>query len=891
MYLAPGIRLSMENNSMPGKDVLLTGATGFLGKVVLHDLIQRSESLGVGKIRVLLRTSGSVTAEQRFDADIASSPCFDDLDPSWRDYVDAIACELSLPGAGIEPGKRESLTTSVTHIINCAASVQFDLPIQNAATANVATALEILDFAQSCPRLESLVNVSTAYVTPHPKDGREVLEELAPLPHDAGELYDAIMRGEIDETELLAETGHPNTYTLTKCIAEHLLTERKGDTPLTLVRPSIISSSLQKPRPGWIDSPAAFALFAAQIGSGRMRAVIARPNARIDVVPCDAVSDRCIDAAFPPASVDGETPKIVHAVAGYDHSPKVRLCADTIESFFTQNPDTRKRNRDKKAKVRFLGPDGILYRFNHWLYHVRQYQKRQAEGLSQANRMFAYFTGNTFRFQSSAPFNPPGFKTTAYIETVCKGVAEHLMGADHTAVPVAGKGQPRSKGDLRWALTQKKGNVFVRGAAYKVARTLRRCTEEVTFDLTSFEDALKQVPEGAPLVLVPSHRSYLDFVLCSLLMFSRPDLGIAIPHIAATSDFARIPIVSWLILRLHAFYLQRGLGREDTKLTQQVHSLIRSGRVLEFFVEGRRSRTRQFLAPRRGLLRSLQATGETCWVLPIAFSYDHVPEEADLIEELRGNPRPPMQLRRLMHWNKRVRRGDVNLGRTHIACGRPVMLTPDTDVYTVSRGIMAQLQTGTISTKHHLRTFMRSAENTLKDIDLRWLVEAIGLRGGCVLETAMDDGNVQPLIARCMHYQFEHLFYTEAAIAFAGHPAVESHIRLNRYAEAGPPSPELELDDPRVIQVLCALFGPVVRGYRATTAALGEPNVPLTLTSPAAVLRSRSDDILHLADVEGAFTDMVERNILAYDKDEKVYSWGPEADKIEAYRECLARSL
>lgn len=879
----------MENKMTRTSDVLLTGATGFLGKVVLHELIQRRESLGIGKIRVLLRTSGSATAEKRFDADIASSPCFDDLDPDWRDMVEPIACELSQPGAGIEPGKRESLTATVTHIINCAASVQFDLPIQNAATANIATALEILDFAQSCPRLESLVNVSTAYVTPHPSDGREVVEELAPLPRDAGELYEAITRGEIDETELLAATGHPNTYTLTKCIAEHILTERKGDTPLTLVRPSIISASLDRPRPGWIDSPAAFALFAAQIGSGRMRAVIARPDARIDVIPCDAVADRCIDAAFQPAS-DSASP-IVHAVAGFDHSANIRLCCDTIESFFTQNPDTRKRNRDKRANVRFLGPDGILFKFNHWIYHVRQYQKRQAEGLSQANRMFAYFTGNTFRFQSSAPFDPPGYETADYLETVCKGVAEHLMGADHTAVPVAGREQPRSKRDLRWAMTQKKGNVFVRGAAYLVAKKLRHCNEEVTFDLTSFEAALKQVPEGTPIVLVPSHRSYLDFVLCSLLMFSRPDLGIAIPHIAATSDFARIPFVSWLILRLHAFYIERGVGREDTQLSDQVRSLIQSGRVLEFFIEGRRSRTRQFLAPHRGLLRSLQATGETCAVLPIAFSYDHVPEESDLIEELRGNPRPPMKLSGLMRWNKRVRRGEVDLGRAHIACGRPITLAPDSDVYAVSREIMGQLQTGTISTKHHLRTFMRTAGDTLQGIDLRWLVEAIGLRGGCVLETKMDDENVAPLIARCMHYQFEHLFYTEAAIAFAGHPAVESHIRLNRYAETGPPSPELELDDPRVIQVLCALFGPVVRGYRATAAALGEPNVPLELTSPAAVLRSVSDDNLHLADVEGVFTDMVERNILAYDRDKKTYSWGAEADKFEAYRECLGRSL
>jgi len=591
-------------------EVLLTGATGFLGKVVLHELIRRRHALGIHKVHTLIRSNGSGCVENRFNTDVASSPCFDDLEPDWRDNVEVISCELSQPGAGIDPAQRAAIESRVTHVINCAASVQFNLPIQDAAKANVATALEMLELARGCRNLQSLVNVSTAYVTPHAGDTIPVNEELAPLPYDAAELFEAIQRGEIDETTLLGETGHPNTYTLTKCIAEHLLFERRGDTPLTLVRPSIISSSLERPRPGWIDSPAAFALFVAQIGAGRMRAVIARPNARLDVIPCDSVADRLIDASFRPNALNGHAgPPIVHAVAGSDHSPEIRNCAHTIERFFRQNPDTRWRNRDLPASVRYVGPDGPLFRLNHWLYHDRpSTSRRQADSLFDANRQFAYFTNNTFQFQSSTPFAVPGFDPNRYVETICKGVAQNLMGADDTAVPIAGRRHPRSKKDLRWALTQAKGNAFIRLAAWKVVKTLRKCMDNVTFDKASFEQALAEVPEGAHLVLVPSHRSYLDFVLCSTLMFARPDLGIAIPHIAATSDFARIPFISWLIVRLHAFYLQRGLGREDTKLTNKVRKLIRSGRVIEFFIEGKRSRSRQFLTPKRGLLRCLQAT-------------------------------------------------------------------------------------------------------------------------------------------------------------------------------------------------------------------------------------------------------------------------------------------
>ena len=176
-------------------DILLTGATGFLGKVVLHELVRRREALGVNKIRLLLRTNGSGNAAGRFTADIASSPCFANFAPGWHNDIEMISCDLGQPNAGIESQDRAAIATGVTHIINCAASVQFDLPLRNAATANIATALEMLGLAKECQRLESLVSVSTAYVTPHQSDEQPIVEELAPLPAPAAELYERIMRG------------------------------------------------------------------------------------------------------------------------------------------------------------------------------------------------------------------------------------------------------------------------------------------------------------------------------------------------------------------------------------------------------------------------------------------------------------------------------------------------------------------------------------------------------------------------------------------------------------------------------------------------------------------------------------------------------------------------
>ena len=872
------------------REVLLTGATGFLGKVVLYELLRRREVNGIDRIHVLVRTTRNGTAQERFESDIASSPCFAGLDPDWTGYVTPVACDLSLPGAGLDVADRTALQETVTHVINCAASVQFDLPIEKAAAANISTALEMLELARGCRKLESFVNVSTAYVTPHVSDDEPVEEVLAPLPRPARELYEAIQRGEVDENELMARSGHPNTYTLTKCIAEHLLVEQQGDVPLALVRPSIISASMERPSAGWIDSPAAFALFVVQIGAGRMRAVVARPNSRLDVIPCDAVADRVIDAAFTLSRKDGGgEPVIWHAVAGPENSVVIRSCIKAIESYFAQNPATRRGNRDQAAvSIRYLGPEGLLYRFNHWLYHERgSTSRRKAEGIAATNRLFSCFTQKTFRFQSSVPFDPPNFNPVEYLTTVFKGVAENLMGADKSAVPFAGGRFPVSRKDLRWVATQPRGNLFVRFAVYVVIKTLRKSLDYVTFDREAFQAAVRDVPEGAHIVLVPSHRSYLDFVLCSILMFARPDLGIRIPHIAATSDFARIPLLNWLILRLHAFYIERGLGREDTKLTNKIRDLVRSGRVIEFFIEGKRSRTRRFLPPRRGLLRCLQSTGETFAVLPIAFSYERLPEEAAFTVELQGDPRPPMRLRDLLRWNRRARRGEINLGRAHMACGKPVVFGPESDIYQVANDIMAELQHETVATKYLLQAFLDQERDALMDVDLSWLAEAIEQRGGSVLHTYLKDDGVSPLHERCMRYQYEHLFYAEAEQAFAGNPAIQSHIRRNRYAVSVPPARDADKDDPRTAVFLRALFGQVVRNYRITVDALGDPGSTLELTTPLAVVKAHLEDQLHVPDVEGAFEDLTQQNILAYDEEQKAWFWGPEADKLAAYRGAL----
>ncbi len=749
---------------MSTREFLLTGVTGFLGKVVLEEVVRLREELGVQRVHVVIRRRGGIRAEERFRTEVASSPCFARLPRDWVRSVSVIEGSLETPGLGLDSTALDNLAACVTHVLHAAASVSFDLPVAEAARSNVATSLNVLELARTCARLERLVCVSTAYVTPHPGDGVAIEETLAPLPGAADEMYLAISEGRVVEAELLARSGLPNTYTLTKSLAEHLLAARRGAVPLSIIRPSVISASWRHPFPGWIDSTAGFGGFVVLMGLGHMRAVVGRGDARLDVIPVDEVAARMLEESR--TGRRGAAFAIRHAVAGLERSATVRQCCDRITEFYTVH------SVDRMPAIRYLGPRGFRFELADGLLHrlpiaaaqlrspaLRRSGRQLRARLSYLNRVFPYFTSNSFAFRSSRPLDP-AFEPEAYVRIACRGVYRHILGRDERQWTLAGRKHRRHGGDLRWVMGQPYGNFWIRFAALIVGKLLRRAVEHVSVDIPSFEAARRAAIDGSPLVLVPNHRSYLDFVLCSYLCFARPDLDIPIPWVAAAIEFGRIPLLGRVLSALHAFYLRRGEGREDPELTRRVHQLIEEGNALEFFIEGQRSRSREFLPPKRGLLRCIQATGRTCTLLPVAFNYDRVPEEAAFARELAGQQKPPMRLGPLLKWAYRAWQGKIDLGSVHVACGVPVFLHPGSDVREVSQEIIRRLEEATVSTTYHLRAFL--SRHQFGGLDAGALRRAIEERGGRVLESSLAPSpDLDPLIAATLRHQFAHWFETD----------------------------------------------------------------------------------------------------------------------------------
>lgn len=879
-------------NKAGQRHVFVTGVTGFVGKVVLEELLRREEELSIASITVLVRAKRGQSPDERFDA-VARSRCFARLSPGWRSMVKVVAGELSQPGCGIKRSEIAMLRREITHVVHCAASVEFDLPIAEAASANVTSSMNMLELFRPSTTLQHMVFVSTAYVTPHRStDAGRAPEALVQLPFDVEAVYRDILSGKADEKALMAATGHPNTYTLTKCINESLLARRRGAMPISIVRPSIVSASLHHPVPGWIDSHAAFAGFVGLIGAGRLQVLRADARCGLDIVPCDVVAERAIDTALLAAPTPaGQAPLIRHAVAGEDNLCQVQECVDTIVEFFRAHPI------DQAPNLRWIGSDTLGYKTRALVHHEAparlmrsvltatgqfKLQKRigkLSEKISYLNEAFPYFTHNTFRFASTEPFDDEAFVPKPYVELVCRGVYRHLSRKDEREMTLAGREHSDGKSDALWAAHAPDGNWAIRGGAYTLRKALRRMADSVTFDRPSFERAGRMANDDTLFVIVPTHRSYMDFLVCSYLFFARADLGIPIPHIAAAEEFSRIPILGWLFQQTQAFYIKRGVGREDPDLNRKIQELVQRRQTLEFFIEGTRSRSRQFMKPRRGLLRAIQQTGQRSVLLPVAITYDRVPEEQSFLRELQGEGKPSMQLRKLILWTGKLLAGTVDIGRVHVVCGEPIEMDTDADVQTVAVEVMAQLQGHTAATMHHLRCFL--ARNPIPGVDAEALRDALRARGGMVLDSKLrGEHAVSSEIERTMRYHWMHLFYPEARAAFPGHPAIRHHCQANTYTPAAQVDLASPPRSPQIVAVLGALFRPICDEYVAVARFLAETSMPLAEITPGRIVRERS--ALHLPNVEAAIEDLCERGILEALPGSGL-AWGPKAEDLNSW--------
>ncbi len=420
---------------LKGKTLFITGATGFLGQCLVEKILWAVPD--VERVYILIRPRTNlrgavVTAQMRLERELLRSSSFDRLrsrlgdgfSAFLKEKLVAVSGDLSRDDLNLDEQTRLRLQGETDIVINSAAVVSFDAPLDEAYHLNVLGAQRVARFAQSCGRCV-LVHVSTAYVCgaavgsvpetipelSDPGDGPfparafsdvdldierietiiATVRERAYAPGLEREFAAALLRrfkrskrgrnvrrrekienlrkkwirNQLSQEGMrwARERGWNDTYTYTKAIGEQMVLRTRNGAPTIIIRPSVIESGFSEPSPGWLEGLRMADPLIAAIGKGRLRALPLSPKVIIDLVPVDMVVNSLL-ASLPAAAATGV--QVYQVATGSCNPITLGYLYDLIYRYFKRNPMFDRSGRP--INIRYLRfPKPASFRLQHRL--------------------------------------------------------------------------------------------------------------------------------------------------------------------------------------------------------------------------------------------------------------------------------------------------------------------------------------------------------------------------------------------------------------------------------------------------------------------------------------------------------------------------------------------
>ncbi len=378
-----------------GKTVLVTGATGFLGKALVEKILRSLPS--IHRLYLLVRpkerASRTVSADDRFWSEVLKSSIFDCLkrelgsgfDTFVEQRVTVLNGDLTDERLGVSDDDYRRLCDEVEVIINSAAVVVFDERLDLSLNLNTMGARRMMDVARDCRRLQAVIHISTCYVSGMRKgwiteevgppefdveaEAQRLEQECAAIKHRCGADRD------LAKKELVAlglqrarERGWHDTYTFTKWMGEQLTVKYRGDLPTVILRPAIIESTFAEPEPGWIDGFRMGDPLFVGYGKGHLQDFPARQDTICDLIPCDHVVNAIL-ASVPRCAAERGF-KVYQVATGELNPVHFRTVFEVGREYFAKNP-MFERDGTRIETPEWTYPDIPTYRRKlAWKYGV-----------------------------------------------------------------------------------------------------------------------------------------------------------------------------------------------------------------------------------------------------------------------------------------------------------------------------------------------------------------------------------------------------------------------------------------------------------------------------------------------------------------------------------------
>ncbi|EIE20590.1 hypothetical protein COCSUDRAFT_48572 [Coccomyxa subellipsoidea C-169] len=340
-----------------GATILITGATGFVGSVVLEQILRVCPT--VKRIYVLIREKRGQSGDERIDFLLHKRPLFH---MHWKDgrvpldvrnKIVVIPGDLHKPDLGLAQSDRERLIEEVEFVIHSAASISFFEHIHTLLEQNYEATKKVSELALQIKGMRGFVHVSTAYVNSNLPRGSHIEERIYPLRRKDGRRLEHAKlalqlaalpptKAEATAQKLLKEVNLPNSYTLTKHMCEDLVADLHcREFPVAILRPSIIGAIARAPVPGYFGNAAGLTSATLAFATGMARFTCHDPHNIYDIIPCDLVGSAVIMSAVALAqpSLDPDNVLVVHAATSCTHpADYYNLMRTVVHPYWAADP-------------------------------------------------------------------------------------------------------------------------------------------------------------------------------------------------------------------------------------------------------------------------------------------------------------------------------------------------------------------------------------------------------------------------------------------------------------------------------------------------------------------------------------------------------------------------
>ncbi|XP_055916268.1 uncharacterized protein LOC129949069 [Eupeodes corollae] len=314
------VQLTPVQEYYKGKTVFITGASGFMGKVLLEKLLYSCSELK--EVIIMMRPKRGKVPESRLD-EMFKIPIFQRIKeekPEVLKKVTLVQGDVTFDTLGLNGDNLKHITSNTNIVFHMAATLKLEGNLKDAIDMNTTGTKRVLDIAKNMSNLEAFIHVSTAFCN---CDQEVMYEKVYDFPHKPEDLIrlaewmDVKMLDNITP-ELLKP--HPNTYTYSKRLAEILVRDHYPTMPVIIARPSIVSPSAYEPVPGWVDNLNGPTGLMVGAGKGVIRSMLIDGRFKSEVIPVDYAINGLITIAYEFGSAEMKPPSVpVYNITCADH--------------------------------------------------------------------------------------------------------------------------------------------------------------------------------------------------------------------------------------------------------------------------------------------------------------------------------------------------------------------------------------------------------------------------------------------------------------------------------------------------------------------------------------------------------------------------------------------